>query len=441
MGKTLNEIADELKKCDKKVQLIYAFNGTGKTRLSKIFQKKVDEIVPASKNLSFPMVIPEEGMTFGEEEKVIKHVLYYNAFTEDLFYWDNDLENDSDRKLIIQSNYFIPWLITDWGLEETIINHFQHYTDEKLLPKFVRRMDEKGNLILSAQGKEIIDAVSFSYQRGNEADKQAENIKISKGEESNFIWSIFYSMIENIVDILNVIEDRETDVFDDLQYVFIDDPVSSLDENHLIEVASNLGDLIFSSKSELKFIITTHNPIFFNVLANEIKRNKKKEQQKVSGTDVISKKKVEVISEKKKKIENHVQSRLERHDDGTYDLVQQDDDSPFSYHQFIRNEIKNAIETEQVYKYHFNLLRNLYEKTSTFLGHENWKALLPDEKDSQGNKINYEKRILDISSHSKNSADEGATLPPSQRQLLKILLDYLEKESNFKKIRKQTYDQ
>jgi len=34
MSKTLAEIAQQLKDTDKKVQLIYAFNGTGKTRRS-----------------------------------------------------------------------------------------------------------------------------------------------------------------------------------------------------------------------------------------------------------------------------------------------------------------------------------------------------------------------------------------------------------------------
>ena len=42
MGKTLDEIAIQLKDCGKKVQLIYAFNGTGKTRLSRAFKDLVD---------------------------------------------------------------------------------------------------------------------------------------------------------------------------------------------------------------------------------------------------------------------------------------------------------------------------------------------------------------------------------------------------------------
>ena len=41
MGKTLTEIAEQLKGANKKVQLIYAFNGTGKTRLSREFKKLI----------------------------------------------------------------------------------------------------------------------------------------------------------------------------------------------------------------------------------------------------------------------------------------------------------------------------------------------------------------------------------------------------------------
>ena len=35
MGQSLEELAKQLRDANKKVQLIYAFNGTGKTRLSR----------------------------------------------------------------------------------------------------------------------------------------------------------------------------------------------------------------------------------------------------------------------------------------------------------------------------------------------------------------------------------------------------------------------
>ena len=83
MGKTLTEIAQTLIDTDKKVQLLYAFNGVGKTRLSREFKE---------------LVAPKTEGEEAEEEKPIK-VLYYNAFTEDLFYWDNNLKEDKNREL------------------------------------------------------------------------------------------------------------------------------------------------------------------------------------------------------------------------------------------------------------------------------------------------------------------------------------------------------
>jgi len=90
MGRSLIEIAQDLKDSDKKVQLIYAFNGTGKTRLSRTFRL---------------LIAPKETEVSEEETSAIK-ILYYNAFTEDLFYWDNDLDADINRKLTIRPSNF-----------------------------------------------------------------------------------------------------------------------------------------------------------------------------------------------------------------------------------------------------------------------------------------------------------------------------------------------
>lgn len=87
MGQSLTEIAQVLCNADKKVQLIYAFNGVGKTRLSRAFKE---------------LISPKDQDDELEEYKI--KVLYYNAFTEDLFYWDNDLDADSDRKLNLNNS-------------------------------------------------------------------------------------------------------------------------------------------------------------------------------------------------------------------------------------------------------------------------------------------------------------------------------------------------
>lgn len=365
MGKSLTEIAQTLRDTNKKVQLIYAFNGTGKTRLSREFKE---------------LIAPKETDVEEQEESGIK-ILYYNAFTEDLFYWDNDLGADSNRKLKIQPNHFTKWVLQDQGQENNIVAHFQHYTSDKLTLRFNNEYNE----------------IMFSIAGGN--DDSIENIKISKGEESCLIWCLFYSLLEQVVEVLNVAEpsERETDQFDELKYVFIDDPVSSLDDNHLIELAVNIAELIKSSQSDLKFIITTHNPLFYNVLFNEFNN---------------------ADSRYGYKSKHGVKKRLEKLDDGTY-LLEDSKDSPFSYHLFLLSELEKAIDPESgnIQKYHFNFLRNILEKTSTFLGYNNWESLLPEES-----RRAYYKRIINLCSHSKHHGEEISIVEENDKRVLRYLV-------------------
>ncbi|WP_019635145.1 AAA family ATPase [Paenibacillus fonticola] len=398
MGKSLNEIAQQLVDNNKKVQLIYAFNGTGKTRLSRQFKSLVEPKL--------------DGDTELEELEVIdKKVLYYNAFTEDLFYWDNDLEYDTEPKLKIHPNSFTRWIFEEQGQDRNIISNFQHYTDDKLTPHFNEEYtikDRDGNTVTIGAFTEIV----FSYERGN--DEHSNNIKISKGEESNFVWCVFYTLLQQVIAVLNEAEpsERETNQFNQLEYVFIDDPVTSLDDNHLIELAVNLAGLIKSSAlTDLKFIITTHNPLFYNVLFNEFSNSDR-------STGYNSRRHFKWY-------------RLEKKEEGTYELIDRLKDSPFSYHLFLINEIEKAIETDQVYKYHFNFLRNILEKTATFLGYSDWTELLLPVK---GNRDAYVKRILNLSSHSKHSAEEIVELTSDDKNVLRHLISEINEIYRFKKI-------
>ena len=214
-----------------------------------------------------------------------------------------------------------------------------------------------------------------------------------------------------MIDILNVAEpsERETNAFDQLEYIFIDDPVSSLDENHLIELAVDLAQLIKSNNSDVKFIITTHNPLFYNVLHNELNSD--------DG------------GYKKKWLDKYRMTRL---DDGTYQLVQQSNDSPFSYHLYLKSELEKAIESGQLSKYHFNFLRNILEKTSTFLGYKKWGDLLPKTDDGKTNP--YEARIINISSHSKHAGEEVADLTEDDKRVLRYLVNEINTMYRFQQI-------
>nr|WP_315056193.1 AAA family ATPase [uncultured Campylobacter sp.] len=355
---TLNNIASWLKSKNKKAQLIYAFNGTGKTRLSVEF-----------KNLIEPRT--DENDYYNK-----KKIIYYNAFTQDLFYWNNDTE----PKLKIQPNSFTRWIFEEQGLDREVIDTFQFYVGKKLEPRFDASFSE----------------VSFSFIDDNASE---DNIKISKGEESIFVWSIFYVLIKQVIDELNIaeVDNRSTHEFDDLKYIFIDDPVSSLDENNLIEIAVNLAERIKGSESDIKFIITTHNPLFYNVLYNGL---------------------------------NAYKFVLKNNEDGVYVLEEQENDSPFAYHLYLKAEIEKAIESNQIKKYHFNFLRNVLEKTSTFLGYKSWSDLLPDTPG--GDSKPYETRLINISSHSKHSAEESVEPNDNDKRVLRFLIQEISSIYHFK---------
>lgn len=149
---SLAEIAQKIKDSNKKVTLLYAFNATGKTRLSMEFKDLVNE---------------------PKDDEIIKHVVYYNAFTEDLFSWDNDLENDSERKLKINKDSSFINLIERQGKENEIAERFKEFTSSKIEPNINTKTGE----------------ITFSLPTGD--GEAIENIKISKGEESIFIWAVF----------------------------------------------------------------------------------------------------------------------------------------------------------------------------------------------------------------------------------------------------------
>ena len=402
-----------------KVQLIYAFNGTGKTRLSKELKE---------------IIAPESD---GDEEgETRKKILYYNAHTEDLFRWDNDLEFDAEPKLEIKPNSFTDWILNEQG-DVNIIKNFQRYTDKDITPNFIPkeevRKDKDGRNVKVVTYPEVVfTASNTTLENSKESDIEIDennlvargkdqNIKISRGEESNFIWSIFYALLDQVIEILNdPFEERETDQFDHLEYVFIDDPVSSLDENHLIELAVDLATLVKSSVyndgNGIKFVITTHSPLFYNVLWNEFNND-------------LSKKKPDGSNKKIYKSKQSARYRLVKNPDGTFTL-QNSNDHPFSYHLFLLSELKEAIRTGQIKKYHFSFLRNILEKTATFLGHKRWEHLL--EKTAEGNPDPFASRIMNLSSHSAHSGEEVSDLKEEDKEKLIELVEHLTETYGFR---------
>lgn len=112
---------------------------------------------------------------------------------------------------------------------------------------------------------------------------------------------------------------------------------------------------------------------------------------------------------------------LKRFDDETFELEKTDGDSnkSFSYHLYLKKTLEEAIEADKIERYHFTLLRNLYEKTSNFLGYPRWSELLP------GDQQLYLNRIIQFTNHNTLSSEAIAEPTPQEKQTVKLLLDHL----------------
>lgn len=325
---------------------LYANNGIGKTRLSKYFQ-----------------------------ESFSNQTLCYNAFFEDFFSWDND-----NCLFKVYKNSWVLDLISEHGLNGKIIDNFKVFTGTKIEPDID---NATGNIVFRIPG--------------NNRSNQNE-IKISRGEESIFIWSVFYTVLETVIEILNENEeDRATDIFNNIKYVIIDEPVSSMDDTRIITIALKVVKIMLESKNKFSYLITTHHPLFFNVLFHKKKEtwNKKNYIMSYMGTN--------------------------------YKLKKQSNESPFAYHQTIISEIQMAISNNNLKKYHFNLFRALLEKTANFLGNDDWKVCL------KGIEFNEDFiKIIDHYSHDRLSELEYSDLVDSQvKTYEKVFTEFLVKY-NFK---------
>ena len=166
---SLSELAQGLRDSDKKSTILFAHNGIGKTSLSVAFKDIAKK--------------DGEGDT-----------LYYNAFTEDLFYWDNDLKNDSERVLMFhrESHFFDGFNANE--VETRIRYNLSRYTDFDFTIKLdVNRKDNQGN-------DEVVSYVTFRRMAYNDEEHVTEwidNIKISRGEENIFKWCFFFVNCSN----------------------------------------------------------------------------------------------------------------------------------------------------------------------------------------------------------------------------------------------------
>ncbi len=345
---SIREIAEYFKRLleEKKYIVLFAYNGTGKTRLSGEFKSL--------------------GQQLNEEtgEKTAD-TLYYNAFTEDLFYWDNDLDNDTERVLKFnKSSRFFNGL-KDLDMDNKIRPFLHRYADFDFSINY--------------------EDASINFYR-EESMQRIDNIKVSRGEENIFIWCFFLAIVQLVID--------KAEAYEWVKYIYVDDPISSLDDNNVIAVASHLAALM---KGEVvKVIVSSHHTLFFNVLCNEISRAE------------------QLFLQKSK-------------DNATY-ILKDTTKTPFFHHVALLKELKKASDTGILYTYHFNILRNILEKTASFHGYAHFSSCI--RKGDAENEPVYT-RIVNLLSHGNYSLFDPKEMVEENKEYFRNILNNFLEDYNF----------
>lgn len=343
MRSLVQRLRDDLNGGNQDFILLYAYNGIGKTRLSMAFKDA------------------------GKKKKGSKRdTLYFNAFTEDLFTWDNDLEGDSKRVLKINSTSRFFSGVKELAMEDRIRPFLHRYGD------FDFNIDYEQWTISFSREVQV-------KTRDSTTVETVDNIKVSRGEENIFIWCFFLAIAQLAID--------GAEAYQWVKYLYIDDPISSLDDNNAIALASDLAQLLIQGKGRMKTVISSHHGLFFNVMCNELKKmtHKKYFLHKSGGTH------------------SHI--------------LQATDDTPFFHHVAMLSELQQAAQSGKLYTYHFNMLRSILEKTATFFGFDDFSACIQGVDDE----VLYA-RALNLLSHGKYSAYEPREMVDDTKALFKRIL-------------------
>lgn len=328
--------------------LVFAYNGTGKTRLSYDFAH------------------------YGREENVPQHTLYYNAYTEDLFTWDNDLDNNTDHHLMINQGSSLIQGLAGYNFTESLRKYLGVFTDIDF------------DFHYSEDNPDLPDYVVFNKTVG---DDTFESIKVSRGEERLFVWCFFRCILDQVI--------GGNDAYKGIEYIYIDDPMSSLDDNNVIAFASQLYKVIRDSRKQednakragkedfrrIKFVVSSHHSLFFHVMLHGLSDDAKL-------------------------------GRYYLHRDKDSDelvLKSMSDKAPFYYNVAMMCEIQDAIRNDKLYTYHFNIMRSIMEKIREFFGHQDLSIILDgitykgnlftETAFSKGDLIDLYSRIVNVFSH------------------------------------------
>ena len=191
--------------------------------------------------------------------------------------------------------------------------------------------------------------------------------------------------------IVTLVADK-VEAYNWVKYVYVDDPISSLDDNNAIAVASHLAQLM--KDCDIKVVVSSHHALFFNVLCNELSRS------------------AQLFLQKNTADNNYILKNTEK--------------TPFFHHVALLKELKKVADSGELYTYHFNLLRNILEKTASFHGFKHFSSCIRKDETNDSEGVVH-KRLLDLLSHGNYSLfDPKEMVEENKEHFRKILNNFLE---------------
>lgn len=376
--------------------LVFAYNGTGKTRLSYDFAH------------------------YGRKENAPQHTLYYNAYTEDLFTWDNHIADETEGRehhLLINTESSLIQGLAGYDFEDKLRKYLHIYTDIDFDFHYDDNNERIPNYVTFNKIENLSQKLNDEIQI---IEYIAENIKISRGEERLFVWCFFRCILDQVIE-GNV-------AYKDIEYIYIDDPMSSLDDNNVIAFGEQLYSLIRQQLRQemeaqragktdfrrIRFVVSSHHALFFHTMLHGLIGDKKLVRYYLS--------------------RNKQKNQLVLKD-------MSDNDSPFYYNVAIMSEVKKAIDTDKLYTFHFTVLRSVMEKIKEFFGHRDFSIILEgitykgetydQTAFSQEELIEFYSRVVNVLTH-QGSMFAPAPMNDDNKELATAIFDHLVNKYQFK---------
>lgn len=357
----LKDIAKAIKDNANKIILIFAFNGVGKTQLSVKYKDLTKK---------------ENGNTHAG--------VYYNAYSEDLFQWENDEDhhNENIRLNVVYSslNQYHSYIIED---QQKLQNNLDKYFIKYYFDLNYNKEDYSNG----------IESISFYAD-----EKHTHQIKISRGEERIFVWCFFLTLFE-----ISSIADEQNAHF------FIDDPVSSLDEHNIHITASTIMDIIANNFDKKKIIITTHHVGLFSILIDRLIKVNGSKYKNLTKTFIIGK-----------------------NANGDVTLSNYGKDV-FMYHLCLYKQIQDNINSnDQLDSFNFVLLRQLLENIASFLGKSGNFSFALSQLSIKGNPDpNDVAEFINEQCHKDVYYYQTSIMSDSQKEMFIKIFDAIKEKYNF----------